>query len=94
MGVEVGDTHELLLGLFGEGHGNTEVLDEVKELACCGLEIVLLDRVAHVVNDHNFELALHLRNGELLVHTLLLGRQQNLRHVDVQEDMRQSLKPA
>lgn len=44
--------------------------------------------MADVVDDYNFELALHLSYGEFLVHAFLFGSEQYFRNVNAKEYLR------
>lgn len=86
--MELSNTHQLLLRTLLQCHRNTEVLQKIVKLTTCSLVVVLVHRMTHVVNHHHLELTLHLSNRQLLVHTLLLSSQQNLRHMHTQKYMR------
>ena len=45
------------------------------------------------MDHHYFEFSLHLCNGQLFIHSLLLGGKQYLWDVDVKENMGESLEP-
>jgi hypothetical protein len=92
-GVKVGNAHQFLLRLLGQGRGDPEVLEEVVELLGRGLEVVLLHVVPDAVDDDHLEPALHLRDDQLLVEALLLSGEEDLGDVDVEEDVGESLEP-
>ena len=50
--------------------GNTELEDKVVQVVSGAHIVILLDAVAHVVQNNQAVLALHLSDGELLVHSL------------------------
>ncbi len=94
MGVKHGYSDQLLLRPLLQGHRYPEVLHKVVEFPRCGLEIVLLDRMANVVNDYHLEFALHLSYCELLVHPFLLSCQKYFGDVHVEENMRKTFEPS
>lgn len=92
--MEVRDPHQLLLCLLGERGRDAEVFEQVVELPGRCLEVVLVHVVAHAVDDHHLEPSLHLRDDQLLVQALLLGSEEDLGDVDVEEDVREAFEPA
>ena len=47
--------------------------------------LVLLDAMTDLVQDHQFKLPLHLRNCQILVHSVTPRQQQLLWHSHIQE---------
>lgn len=91
--MEVRDPHQLLLRLLGKGRWDAEVFEQVVELLGRGLEVFLVHVMAHPVDYHHLEPALHLRDHELLVQALLFGSDEDLWDVDVEENVRKTLEP-
>ena len=48
----------------------------------------------HSVDNHYFELSLHLSDRQLFVEALFLSSKKDLGRMDVEEDMRKPLEPA
>lgn len=91
--MEVRDPHQLLLRLLGQRRWDAEIFEQVVKLLGRGLEVILVHVMPHPVDYHHLEPALHLRDHQFLVQTFLFGSDEDLRDVDVEENVRKTLEP-
>ncbi len=70
--AELGNPHRGLQLHLLLGHWNPEIFDKVMQHSCCTFGVILLHRVAHIIENSQFELSLHLGDGQFLVHSFFL----------------------
>lgn len=71
--MKFGDSNKLFFAYFLKGHRDSEVFQEVVQHSCCPFEVIFLNRMTDIMQNSEFELPLHLRNGKLFVHSFFLG---------------------
>ena len=83
------DDEPLLRVVGGELESVDELLNAMGDLDW----LIFLDDMAAVVDDSHRKLALHLRNRQLLVHSLAACKDELLLHRDVQKRLREASEP-
>lgn len=87
--ADTGDNH-LLIVLRRDLKVNKEVVEHLSHL----LRLVLVDHMAHLIKNDKLELALHLSDSKVLVHSVRARQQQLLGHANIQEALGETLEPS